>query len=75
MASHSAKALSTAAIWLSVAVVLTFGVFRMSYDGILGILMPPGMVALLGGFAWQATREVWNGSPAPASANQTSAVE
>lgn len=75
MSSHTAKAISTSAIWMSVAIVLTFGVFRMNYDGILGLFMLPGIVAMLGGFAWYATREVWNASPTPNPTNQSSALE
>ena len=67
MTNHTAKAVSTAAIWLAVALVLTFGVFRMTWDGILGILLLPGITAMLGGFAWYATREVWNAPPQPQS--------
>src|SRR3954471_408644 len=58
--SEAAKAISTSAIWLSTAVILTFGLFRMNGDFLFFFL---GM-AIIAGAAAGATVAVWHRPPA-----------
>lgn len=63
IAQEVAKTISTSAIWLSVACILTFGVFRLSFNGdeaiFVGFLLP----ALIVGGAVLATWMIWRSSP------------
>jgi hypothetical protein len=59
MHPHTARTLSTCAIWIAVAVILTFGVFRMTWDGISGLFVLPMAILIICGMAGYATSEVW----------------
>lgn len=56
MGSETAKAISTSAIWLSTAVIMTFGLFRMNGDFLFFFF---GM-AILAVAAMGATVAVWH---------------
>ena len=56
MGSEAAKAVSTSAIWLSTAVIMTFGLFRMNGDFLFFFL---GIV-IIAGAAAGATVAVWH---------------
>jgi hypothetical protein len=56
MTSDVAKTISTCTIWLSVAIILTFGLFRMNADGIHFVVA----TALIMGAAIAATASVWH---------------
>lgn len=60
MGSETAKAISTSAIWVSTAVIMTFGLFRMNGDFLFFFL---GMV-IIAGAAAGATVAVWHRPPA-----------
>jgi hypothetical protein len=56
MTCELSKTISTCAIWLATAVILTFGVFRMNGDMVFFWIT----TAMIAGIAYAATRVVWN---------------
>ncbi len=69
MNSESAKTISTCAIWLSVACILTFGIFKLNADGEMVVfLVFFCLPILIVGGAVKATTEIWKSraeNPAP----------
>lgn len=47
LGDNAARTIAIVSIWLSVAVVLTFGVFRISWTGTVGLVVVPFIVALI----------------------------
>ena len=73
MNTELAKTISTCAVWLSVACILTFGLFRLNATGdIIAILVFFCLPALIVGGAVKATMEIWK-APAISREPQPSA--
>lgn len=65
MNSELAKTISTCAIWLGVTCILTFGFFKMNFDGLLGMLILFSVPAIIGLVALEATKAVWKSGSEP----------
>jgi hypothetical protein len=73
MNDHSAKMLSTLAIWIATACVFIFGVFRFNWTGVpSGLLWTIVSLAIASGAA-VATQAVWRGDSAPRREGQSGA--
>jgi hypothetical protein len=63
MNEYQARTISTAAIWISVAFLFIFGVFRFNWNGLLaGVLWTAVAIALAAAPA-VATQAIWNRPP------------
>lgn len=60
MSDPAARAISTASIWLSVAIIIAFGLCRMNFSE--GIILL-GVLVFICGFAALATALVWRAAP------------
>ena len=71
MNNELAKTVSTCAIWVSLACILTFGIFKMNANGelvvILVVFCLPVMIA---GCAVKATAVIWQAPPSQPPANR-----
>jgi hypothetical protein len=56
---QSSKAVSTVGIWIAVAIVLVFGVFRMNWNGDVAMLLMVLIVIIICGAAGVSTAAVW----------------
>ena len=63
MTDTTARTIGTVGIWLAVAVVLTFGVFRADWNGTLAMLLMLVVVALICAAATISTALVWAWRP------------
>ena len=71
MNNESARAVSTAAVWISTAVIMTFGLFRMNGEFLFFFL---GM-AILAGAAVGATFAIWQERPPTTSSAPSGGTE
>jgi hypothetical protein len=59
MQDSTARAISTVGIWLAVAIILTFGVFRMNWGDIVATMFMAIIVLIICAAAGIATAAVW----------------
>jgi hypothetical protein len=59
MQDSTARAISTVGIWLAVAIILTFGVFRMNWGDIIATIFMAIIVLIICAAAGIATAAVW----------------
>jgi len=62
MNDNQAKTYSTAAVWVSTALIFVFGVFRMNWEGILGGMFWALIALALAVALAAATQAIWNRS-------------
>ena len=67
MSSELAKTISTCSIWLAMAVIFTFGLFKMNGDAFFFIVA----TVILAGAAVAATALVWHAIPIQGRAKDT----
>jgi len=64
MNNELAKTISTTAVWLSIACILTFGIFKMNVNGYMVVfLVEFCLPAFIVGAAVKATSEIWKPHP------------
>jgi hypothetical protein len=61
MLSDTARMIGTVGIWFAVAVILTFGVFRIDWSGEGAMFIMVTVVAIVCGAAALSTVAVWRG--------------
>lgn len=66
MKDATARAISTSAVWLSVALVLAVGVFQRNWTGDAALMLLGLVVIVLCGSAAGATVAIWRGANAHA---------
>jgi len=59
MQDSTARAISTVGIWLAVAIILTFGVFKMNWGDIIATMFMAIIVLIICAAAGIATAAVW----------------
>jgi hypothetical protein len=67
VSDQTAKAVGTVGIWIAVAIILAFGVFRMNWNGDVAMLLMVVVVFVICGAAGFSTASVWGWRPGKAT--------